>query len=304
MPVLRFVLLCFGWSWGTFAWAYVDGHFHNGVVAPDFSTFIIFALGPAIAGLVMAFADRRSEPMTTALGIRVRPNRWWLVAWSLPAVLCFGAVLATGLAGFTLHEPAVIGDAMAHSPDYLNSGRTSLPSGPLLYGILVLGALTLGAFANMFGTLSEELGWRGYLWSRLRPLGFWRANLIIGLLWGVWHAPLILVGYNYPGLGFGGVAMMIASCVLLAPIVGLMRELGRSVFAASLFHGTLNAVASISMMLLAHPRVAWSGIGGWGGFTVMLVADIVIFLAYRPGRGSLDPAQSPPHLASSKAEVA
>ena len=114
MPVLRFVLLCFGWSWVSFAWAYAGGHFHNGVVASDFSMFVIFALGPAIAGLILAFAERRIEPMGITLGIRVRPNKWWFVARSLPVVLCFGAVLATALAGFTLHEPTFIGGAADH----------------------------------------------------------------------------------------------------------------------------------------------------------------------------------------------
>ena len=43
----------------------------------------------------------------------------------------------------------------------------------------------------------EEVGWRGWLLTSLRPLGTWPALIIVGVIWGLWHAPLILLGYNF-----------------------------------------------------------------------------------------------------------
>jgi membrane protease YdiL (CAAX protease family) len=45
----------------------------------------------------------------------------------------------------------------------------------------------------------EEFGWRGYLLPRLLPLGEVKAAIIVGLIWGPWHLPVLIVGLNYPG---------------------------------------------------------------------------------------------------------
>ena len=54
----------------------------------------------------------------------------------------------------------------------------------------------------------EEYGWRGYLQSELFKLGRVRGVLLLGVIWGAWHWPLILMGYNYPGYPLLGVVLM------------------------------------------------------------------------------------------------
>src|SRR5690606_16506359 len=53
--------------------------------------------------------------------------------------------------------------------------------------VLILGSITAGGLINTFAAMGEEAGWRGYLWSLLRPLGFWQAVFITGIAWGLWH---------------------------------------------------------------------------------------------------------------------
>ena len=60
-----------------------------------------------------------------------------------------------------------------------------------------------GGLAHTLFAMGEEAGWRGYLWSVLRPLGFWRTAAIVGVAWGLWHAPIIAAGHNY-GTGYPG----------------------------------------------------------------------------------------------------
>ena len=44
------------------------------------------------------------------------------------------------------------------------------------------------------GPFSEEFGWRGYMLPVLSGwLGWRKASLIIGVVWGIWHAPLFLI---------------------------------------------------------------------------------------------------------------
>ena len=58
----------------------------------------------------------------------------------------------------------------------------------------------LKALPNVLFTFGEEYGWRGYLLPRLLPLGEIRATLLVALIWGPWHVPLLLAGLNYPGV--------------------------------------------------------------------------------------------------------
>jgi Type II CAAX prenyl endopeptidase Rce1-like len=57
-----------------------------------------------------------------------------------------------------------------------------------------------GAIALTFGsvlTFGEEYGWRGYLLPKLLPLGEVKAAIVVGLIWGPWHAPMLAAGLNY-----------------------------------------------------------------------------------------------------------
>ena len=70
--------------------------------------------------------------------------------------------------------------------------------------LVLLGVAVLAApLINSFFTFGEEFGWRAYLQPKLMPLGFRKAMLLMGLIWGVWHWPLIAMGHNY-GLDYFG----------------------------------------------------------------------------------------------------
>ena len=60
-------------------------------------------------------------------------------------------------------------------------------------------AVTLAPLANMIPAVGEEAGWRGYMMPRLKErLGLLNGRLLGGVIWGVWHWPLmLLVGYEY-----------------------------------------------------------------------------------------------------------
>jgi membrane protease YdiL (CAAX protease family) len=55
-----------------------------------------------------------------------------------------------------------------------------------------------GTLGNMPSSFGEELGWRGFLTSRLLKItSFPVASILTGLLWGIWHFPLIIKNYDY-----------------------------------------------------------------------------------------------------------
>jgi len=100
---------------------------------------------------------------------------------------------------------------------------------------------------------------------------------IIGLVWGVWHTPIILMGHNYPDHPMAGVAMMILFCILFSPFFTLVTIRSGSVIAAALLHGSFNALGGTSVMLLKGGNDLLIGTSGLAGMMVLLVLNLVIW---------------------------
>jgi membrane protease YdiL (CAAX protease family) len=226
------------------------------------------------------------EPLKEPLGISWRINRWWFVAWLSPAVLAFAVF------GISLLFPGV-----EYSPDMsglIDRFRQSLPPeqitqveeqlamfSSLLIWITLFQGLIAGITINAVAGFGEELGWRGLLQHGLSSFGFWKSSALIGLVWGVWHAPLILHGHNYPQHPVGGVFMMIAWCLLLSPLFSYIRLKSKSVIAAAILHGSLNGTAGLALVMVSGGSDLVVGITGASGFIVLAVLNLGIFLYER-----------------------
>jgi membrane protease YdiL (CAAX protease family) len=120
-----------------------------------------------------------------------------------------------------------------------------LPTG--LLGVLATFGFVVGPGTNgnpIFG-FGEEFGWRGYLPWELAPWGFWKASFAIGALWGVWHAPVIVAGYNYPSFPVVGTVAMTIACISFSPVYTYLVIRAESVIAAALLHGVFNGSAGL-----------------------------------------------------------
>lgn len=125
----------------------------------------------------------------------------------------------------------------------------------------------------------EEYGWRGYLQSELLKLGRVRGVLVLGIIWGVWHWPVILMGHNYPGYPLQGVVLMTLYCMGLGIVLSYAVLKSGSVLLASYLHALNNQVASFIMVffgLTAFDPVLSFGIGVYGIATLAIVALLVL----------------------------
>ncbi len=113
------------------------------------------------------------------------------------------------------------------------------------------------------------------------PLGFWKGSALVGLLWGPWHAALIVQGYNYPQHPFIGVAMMTVMTVLLSPLVAAARLGGRSVIAAAICHGSFNAAAGFAVIFLKESNDLLVGVTGLAGALALALFDLGLFFAMK-----------------------
>jgi membrane protease YdiL (CAAX protease family) len=177
----------------------------------------------------------RRRPLST-LGFGWGSWRYIWIGYLIPlcyAVLSFGIAWGTGLAGF---NPAAANDGMR------DLGLTFLPrwAAPVIFTI-VNGIVVMPA--GISSSLGEELGWRGFLAPELMKLvSFTKTCFIVGIIWGLWHFPLIFLGaYNAakgPGLT-DAVLFLTATTSASIPMIYL-RMRSTSVWPATVFHASHN----------------------------------------------------------------
>jgi membrane protease YdiL (CAAX protease family) len=272
-----FLTLTFLISWGVTigAWSL---HFQSNALAA-FAALLAMMAGPAIAALVCAMGFERGRRVE-ALGLRFRPNVWWLYGWLIPFALALLSVAASvALGGRRLVDPAQHLLALA-AVQHASSAQMLQLRAAANDGLIAVQVL-IGSLVNaVILTFTEELGWRGYLYGLWRRFGFWRTALASGFIWGVWHAPAIcLFGLNYPDHRLIGVPIFILFCTLFAPIVTLVRERGGSTWAAGIMHGTVNAVAGAAALALNDAGFPWAATVGVGGFVALALGDFAVALA-------------------------
>jgi uncharacterized protein len=151
--------------------------------------------------------------------------------------------------------------------------------------------LPLAAMLNTVAAIGEELGWRGWLLPSLRPLGTWPALVISGAIWGLWHAPVILLGYNFNEPNLFGVAMMTGGCVLLGILFGFLRLRTASVWPAAFAHGAVNAAAGFVGLVAMAGTVMDPVDAGPLGWVTWIVMGVVIAVLAATGQFRVQPAE-------------
>lgn len=102
--------------------------------------------------------------------------------------------------------------------------------------------LSIGTLFSMISAAGEELGWRGYMLTRLVEAGMPRPVLVSGLIWAAWHLPLIVSGQYAAGPHpILSACMFVPSVVAAAYICARVRLESGSVWPAVMFHAAWNA---------------------------------------------------------------
>jgi hypothetical protein len=103
----------------------------------------------------------------------------------------------------------------------------------------------------------------------------WQALLLSGAIWGMWHAPAIMLGLNYPTHPYLGILLMTFFCVLLGLVFGWLQLASGSVWVPTLAHASLNAIAGLPILLLTSHDSAVGGtlvsVVGWIPITAFVI---------------------------------
>ncbi len=307
-----FLALAFGLSWLVALPLWLG----DGLANPWFPVIsIAMMLTPAIAALVTVFAIERPARPWRALGLVPLKPAGRLIAYLalavvVPVALIFAALPIGALFGVYSMDLVNFSGFQAMLDEQLAAegvGNLELPLPVVVLVLLQLVSIPVGAFLNLIPALGEELGWRGWLLPKLLRLGTVPALLISGVIWGLWHAPLILLGYNYVDApGWLGLTMMTGMCILVGAVFAWLRIRSESVWPAALAHGAFNAAAgSYLLFAAAGERVdtTQATILGWTGWIVPLIFVAVLLATKRFAPPKPAPAQVAPQMHQGNPQV-
>jgi membrane protease YdiL (CAAX protease family) len=280
--VLVFVLLSCGLAWLVTLPLWLDG---AGLANPLSIVLLPLMMGtPAVAALIVVFLVQRPSPRPTAEYLGLWPLRPFGRTIWLTVIGIFGSALLVILGVFLAGALGLVQLDLVNFSGFAQVLESASPGEqPLPVGLIVLLQLLTIPFAAIINGLfafGEELGWRGWLLPSLRPLGTWPSLLITGAVWGVWHSPLILLGYNFAQPNLYGVALMVGGCMFYGVLIGWLRLRSGSVWPSVFAHGAFNAAAGFLLLVVAENTAAdpaATGPLGWVGWIVM--AAVIAILA-------------------------
>lgn len=149
---------------------------------------------------------------------------------------------------------------------------------PVLILLGVGAAYIAGLTINGLFAFGEELGWRGLLYDEWKHLGFVQMNILTGIVWGLWHAPLIIgIGHNYPDAPYLGTLMMVFLCIGMSFLLADSRRKTNAVLAPTIIHGAINGMGGLLLLVIVLSDRLIGGLTGIVG----AVSCFLVFLVMR-----------------------
>lgn len=222
-------------------------------------------------------------------GLTLNINVFWILAWALPVIITFCTILISLLLKFgtlDLSFSAFLDNLKAKiGEETFKQAKEQMEKWGFL--LMTLQAFIAGTTINAILAFGEEMGWRGFLFKELKPIGFWKSGILIGTIWGIWHSPLILMGHNFPEHPRIGVLVMTMACIPLGILIQYVRAKTKTVFSAAVMHGMFNAVSGYAIIIINGGNNLQKLTLGISGAIAMGVLVFSLFLSmklFRPLR--------------------
>jgi len=287
--VPQFILLAFLISWSVALVAYLL-HVRYGSIPSYIILAVLFMPGPAYATLILQKLVYRER--LTPYGFTLNNTSWrWLFITTLGFVwfIVLGTFVVIGILGnglgvslfgtvdFTdsafLHQLTLFSrGAFGPVPEHL-----SIPPVAIFLLALVQGSVA-GFTVNLPFTFGEELGWRGLLLRETQSWGFLKSNVFVGVVWGLWHAPIIVQGHNYPGHPIAGVFMMTLCTTALSFPMAYCRFKSKTILGPSALHGIFNPLGTLTALFVVGANPLFGFVAGVAGIAVILLLTLGIYL--------------------------
>jgi membrane protease YdiL (CAAX protease family) len=216
--------------------------------------------------------------------------------WPGARAIAWGYFLPVAYAAMAYLFLWYTGLAPADFAGFLRSSQKSLEIGAGAGVLNVVLIMSFGVLQSGVSATGEEIGWRGLLVPALaQRLGFTGVVLISGLIWALWHYPLILFG-TYDSSAPKWVALVCFSIMIVATgaMAAWLRLKTGSVWPAAMLHACHNAVIQwlFDPMTVETGRAAW--FAGEFGFVLAVTSTLSVVPIWRNGSASLVSARTDP----------
>ena len=271
-------------------------------VPPVAAQFVTGAamLFPALGVLVTRLVTREGfkNSLIKPRGFK-RTWPWFLVAWFAPAALAVAGAAVYFLAFPQDFYPSMSLILSTAQQQAETAGGAQVTADALRSMLLMQlpFAVLMAPALNIVTTFGEEWGWRGYLVPKVAAkLRIVPTLLVTGVIWGLWHAPLTVIGHNY-GLGYlgwpvTGILAMCVFCIVMGIFLTYVTVRTGSCLAAAIGHGAINGFLNAVVIFSAtggNPFVGPLATGIVSGSAFIVVAALMLWdLRRREKAGTLD----------------
>jgi membrane protease YdiL (CAAX protease family) len=284
--IIIFLSFTFAIAWTTGLIIYLTGGLTNSPqIFPGVSLALIlmatmYMWAPALGNILTRLITREGWK-----DLSLRPHfkkswRYWLAGWFMPVVMTL-----PGAALFFVIFPQYFDASLplVHQQIAASPALSSL-SPWIFVAIQLVAGVLVSPIANSLATLGEEFGWRAYLLPKLMPLGGRKAMILIGIIWGIWHWPVIFMGYEYgfkyPGYPWVGPLLFIWITFCFAVFLGWLTLRAKSIWPAVIGHAAINGIAGAAVLATTgQPNTLLGplpvGIIGSLGFALVAIAIFV-----------------------------
>lgn len=255
--------------------------FKNGIQLAYILTLAVSMLAPLLAVVICGGKLR---------GMGFIPRLKGKIKWIFAALWLPMAFAVIGAALFFLVFPKSFDTTGAYMFSSLTEEQVAMleeqgVTFPLLVVSQVIQLLTYAPFLNMFFALGEEVGWRGYMYPILKKkFGTNKGRIIGGIIWGVWHWPImILAGYEYGtdyfGAPFLGPVLFCFCTVVLGIIFDYWYEKTDCIWIPSLGHGAFNGAAGLGMLFF-NPTFSKYTVIGPTPIGIVAMTPMIAYMIY------------------------
>jgi len=187
---------------------------------------------PALAGMATLRLNGRG---IAELGWKWGETKYQLQSWYIPllyAAVAYGIIWALGLGGFG--NPA-FKNSLVEQMHLRFPAWVSVTLAVVLTGVY-------GLIRSVASALGEEIGWRGFLVPELaRTTSFTTTAILSGIVWSVWHYPLLIFGdYNAGTPTWYGLTCFTVMVIAISFVFAWMRLKSGSLWTGAILHGSHN----------------------------------------------------------------
>jgi membrane protease YdiL (CAAX protease family) len=226
---------------------------------------------PNLLGLILLVVLRWKGGRDAFAGAGLAGGKWRV--WLLYGV---GLIAFYGLQTFLnyVFKLGQVVDLKAAFPQL----AANLPDSAIMI-VMAVQMVIVGPFLGLIISFGEEYGWRGYLQTELTRLGRIRGVFLLGVIWGIWHWPVIWMGYNYPGQPILGSIAMVFFCVILSYFLAYAVFKSNGIWTAAYLHALSNQALSFFAMAMVMPASMLFSFGI--GIPSLVLGGIIVLLILR-----------------------